>query len=241
VRILDLTKRIEDLISNGLDMGPQTRLFLDEELGPHPTSDADGDLSGDSEFTDLYGAATDELIDQVVAARGAAQEARCSRLRQDPRSPTSSATPAIRVWVDVPEQPKEIDALAEDEAPAAESQAPASAASDGAPGAASVADLIARGEGARVEFKQTARINLATKQRDPAIELMVVKSIAGFMNAPGGTLLIGVADRGDVFGTEKKDLKTSGAVESGRIRAVADRAPRQLGRTDGHLAGNHSL
>jgi ATP-dependent Lon protease len=117
------------------------------------------------------------------------------------------------VWVDVPEQPEEIDPLAEDEAPDAESPTAASAASDGAPRAASVTDLIARGEGARVEFKQTARVNLATKQRDPVIELMVVKSIAGFMNAHGGTLLVGVADRGDVFGIEK-DLKTLGSKQN---------------------------
>jgi ATP-dependent Lon protease len=111
------------------------------------------------------------------------------------------------VWVDVPEQPEEIHPSADDGARAAR---PGSAAADeGARAEASVIDLIARGEGARVEFKQTARVNLATKQRDPVIELMAVKSIAGFMNAHGGTLLIGVTDRGEVFGIER-DLKTLG-------------------------------
>ena len=81
------------------------------------------------------------------------------------------------------------------------------------PNGLSTADLIARGESGQVEFKQTARVNLATKQRDKVIELMVVKSIAGFMNAQGGTLLLGVTDRGDVFGIEK-DLKTLGSKQN---------------------------
>jgi ATP-dependent Lon protease len=117
------------------------------------------------------------------------------------------------VWVDVPEQPEEIDPLAEDEVAATEPRSAGSAAGDGAPRGASVAELIARGEGARVEFKQTARVNLSTKQRDQVIELMVAKSIAGFMNARGGTLLIGVTDRGEIFGLQK-DLKTLGSKQN---------------------------
>jgi ATP-dependent Lon protease len=74
----------------------------------------------------------------------------------------------------------------------------------------SIAELMAGGESARVEFKQTARVNLTTKQRDQVIELMVVKSVAGFMNGRGGTLLLGVIDTGEVFGIEK-DMKTLGS------------------------------
>src|SRR3954470_5380586 len=113
------------------------------------------------------------------------------------------------VWVDVPEQPEAVDPLADDEG----HKLAAAAADDGAPSGGSIADLIARGEGARVEFKQTARVNLSTKQRDQVIELMVAKSIAGFMNAHGGTLLIGVTDRGEVFGLQK-DLKTLGSKQN---------------------------
>src|SRR3954469_22406603 len=117
------------------------------------------------------------------------------------------------VWVDVPEQPEEIDPLAEDEAAATEPRSAGSVADDGAPRGASIAEIIARGEGARVEFKQTARVNVATKQRDQVIELMVAKSIAGFMNAHGGTLLLGVTDRGEIFGLQK-DLKTLGSKQN---------------------------
>jgi ATP-dependent Lon protease len=76
-----------------------------------------------------------------------------------------------------------------------------------------VAELIRLGEGPRIEFKETARVNLATGQRDKIIELMVIKTIAGFMNAAGGTLLVGVADDGEVVGI-KKDIKTLGSKQS---------------------------
>jgi ATP-dependent Lon protease len=69
--------------------------------------------------------------------------------------------------------------------------------------AASTKELMASGEGRCVEFKSTARVNLATTQRDAAIELAVVKTVAGFLNAQGGVLLIGVADDGTARGLEE--------------------------------------
>jgi uncharacterized membrane protein YeaQ/YmgE (transglycosylase-associated protein family) len=65
-----------------------------------------------------------------------------------------------------------------------------------------VVELIAAGEGERVERKSTARVNIRTGERDTRIEEEVVLTVAGFMNASGGTLLIGVADDGTVFGME---------------------------------------
>lgn len=63
-----------------------------------------------------------------------------------------------------------------------------------------LAELVAAGEGDRVEFKSTARRNLRTGERDEKLELVVVKTVAGFLNAQGGTLVIGVADDGRVVG-----------------------------------------
>ena len=57
-----------------------------------------------------------------------------------------------------------------------------------------VTELMAAGESSGVEFKQTARWNIHTKQRDAKIELVIAKTVAGFLNADGGTLLIGVDD-----------------------------------------------
>lgn len=66
-----------------------------------------------------------------------------------------------------------------------------------------VAVLMAAGEGHRVEFKQTARWNVHTKGRDAKIELVIAKTVVGFLNADGGTLLIGVNDAGEAVGLDE--------------------------------------
>lgn len=65
-----------------------------------------------------------------------------------------------------------------------------------------VTDLIVAGEGDAIEFKSTLRANLHTGQHDDKMQLAVLKTIAGFLNAKGGTLLIGVSDSGEVLGLE---------------------------------------
>jgi hypothetical protein len=65
-----------------------------------------------------------------------------------------------------------------------------------------VEQLVNSGEAVTVEFKSTLRINLHTGEKDPRIELSVLKTIAAFLNSNGGTLIIGVADNGDPVGIE---------------------------------------
>jgi hypothetical protein len=65
-----------------------------------------------------------------------------------------------------------------------------------------VEDLIAGGESDTVEFKSTARYNAHTGQADPRLEHVVLKTIAGFANASGGTLLLGVNDDGELLGLD---------------------------------------
>lgn len=62
------------------------------------------------------------------------------------------------------------------------------------------AELIRLGESASVEFKSTARRNLHTQQRDPGIEGVIARTVCGFLNGRGGTLLVGVSDDGEVLG-----------------------------------------
>jgi len=62
--------------------------------------------------------------------------------------------------------------------------------------------VVQSGEGKTREFKSTLRINMHTKQVDPRMELGCLKTIAGFLNTHGGTLVIGVADNGDPVGIE---------------------------------------
>lgn len=68
------------------------------------------------------------------------------------------------------------------------------------PTAISIADLVAAGESDSVEFKSTLRTNLHTGQPDDKIQLAALKTIAGFLNARGGRLVIGVDDDGKVLG-----------------------------------------
>lgn len=65
-----------------------------------------------------------------------------------------------------------------------------------------VGELITNGENASVEFKQTAIYNVHTKVKDSKVELAVIKTVAGFLNAKGGVLLIGVHDDGSPVGLE---------------------------------------
>jgi len=65
-----------------------------------------------------------------------------------------------------------------------------------------VAEQLSAGETDRVEFKATARINLHTGQKDVRMEQVIAKTVCGFLNADGGTLLIGVDDEGTPLGLD---------------------------------------
>jgi len=66
----------------------------------------------------------------------------------------------------------------------------------------SAAELITDGESDSVEFKSAARYNSHTKERDPRIELVIAKTVAGMANSQGGVLLIGVNDDGQPVGLD---------------------------------------
>lgn len=63
-------------------------------------------------------------------------------------------------------------------------------------------DFIARGEGPSLEFKSSIRWDHRNAVVNPALEKVVAKTIAGFMNHEGGTLVVGVTDEGSIVGVE---------------------------------------
>lgn len=71
----------------------------------------------------------------------------------------------------------------------------------------SINDLIAAGEGTQLEFKSSLRWNRREGKRDAIIEFATLRTVAAFMNARGGTLLIGIDDSGTPLGLED-DYKT---------------------------------
>lgn len=86
-----------------------------------------------------------------------------------------------------------------------------------------IADLIAGGETGAVEFKSTLRTNLHTGQVDDKIQVSVLKTIAGFLNAKGGTLLIGVADDGEVLGLDADGFQSEDKLGLHLVNLVKDR------------------
>ena len=63
-------------------------------------------------------------------------------------------------------------------------------------------DLIRAGESDVLEFKSTLRANLHTGKHDKSIEHAVLKTLAGFLNTQGGSLVIGVSNEGAPLGVE---------------------------------------
>jgi hypothetical protein len=86
-----------------------------------------------------------------------------------------------------------------------------------------VASLIAGGETDAVEYKSTLRRNLHTGQIDEKMHLAVLKTVAGFLNCSGGTLLIGVADDGEVLGLEADDFPNEDKLQLHLVNLITDR------------------
>lgn len=83
-------------------------------------------------------------------------------------------------------------------------------------------DMINQGEGVYTEFKSTLRVNLHTMEKDPRMEHAILKTINGFLNSDGGTLVIGIDDDGKALGLhndkfeneDKMDLYLSNIIKS---------------------------
>lgn len=65
-----------------------------------------------------------------------------------------------------------------------------------------LADYLLTGEGNRVEFKSTVRMNLKSGKQGKEIELAWLKAVVAFLNSEGGVLLLGIGDDSEVLGLE---------------------------------------
>ncbi len=72
-----------------------------------------------------------------------------------------------------------------------------------------ILNLIRKGENKHIEFKESFSKNLETGQKDKVIEKSALKTIVGFLNADGGTLLIGISDKGEIKGIENDFFKNA--------------------------------
>jgi hypothetical protein len=89
--------------------------------------------------------------------------------------------------------------------------------------APTTAELITGGETEGVEFKSTLRTNLHTGQPDDKIQTAALKTIAAFLNAGGGTLLIGVADDGSVTGLAADSFPNEDKMSLHLVNLIRDR------------------
>jgi hypothetical protein len=71
-----------------------------------------------------------------------------------------------------------------------------------------VEDMLT-GENAALEYKSSMRWDMRREQVNKDLEKVIAKSVAGFLNSEGGTLLIGVADDCTILGLDY-DLQTLG-------------------------------
>lgn len=69
-----------------------------------------------------------------------------------------------------------------------------------------ILELIRRGEGKKLEFKSTLRMNLMSGKPDWSVEHAVLKTIIAYLNTDGGTLLVGVSNTGQVLGIENDNF-----------------------------------
>ncbi len=65
-----------------------------------------------------------------------------------------------------------------------------------------IISVIKNGENDRVEFKSSLRYDFYRKSANIDLETVVLKTIAGFLNATGGRLIIGVDDESKIIGLE---------------------------------------
>ena len=84
-------------------------------------------------------------------------------------------------------------------------------------------DLIRAGESDSAEFKSTLRTNLHTGQRDKRMEDAVLKTLAGFLNTQGGSLVIGVSDEGTPLGVEADGFPDEDKMSLHLVNIVNDR------------------
>ena len=70
-----------------------------------------------------------------------------------------------------------------------------------------ITEIIEDGENEKVEFKSSIRYDYLRKVTNRDLELVIAKTIVGFMNTKGGKLIIGVDDDGNTLGLEN-DFKT---------------------------------
>lgn len=89
--------------------------------------------------------------------------------------------------------------------------------------------LIKKGEGEQLEFKASVRWDFRQDKLNRALEVVIAKTMAGFMNHRGGSLLIGVTDDGKITGLEYDYNTLKHKDRDGFERCIMDIVASRLG------------
>jgi len=101
----------------------------------------------------------------------------------------------------------------------------------GKPELRTVQQLIENDEDYAVEFKSTARWDLREDQPSKAMEDAIVKTVAGFLNSEGGTLLIGIGPDRDVVGLDHDYARVKPANGDGFVNWLTTHLINAFGHT----------
>lgn len=89
--------------------------------------------------------------------------------------------------------------------------------------------LIKDGEGEHLEFKASVRWDFRQEKPNRALEAVIAKTLVGFMNHRGGSLLIGVTDDGEVVGLEHDYQTLKHKDRDGFERCITDIVTTRMG------------
>ncbi len=91
-------------------------------------------------------------------------------------------------------------------------------------------NLIAQGESDLLEFKSSFRWDVEQQRVNKQLETVILKTLAGYLNsAIGGTLLIGVADNGEIIGLDKDYQSLNRHDQDGFEQAIVTAISSHLG------------
>ena len=100
-----------------------------------------------------------------------------------------------------------------------------------------IESLINMGESDTLEFKESLSLDTKTQTKEKYIENEVLKTIAGFINSDGGTLLIGVKDNGIITGIDHEAEKFYSGNSNKEKLLCLDALLRHLGNKLKHSLG----
>lgn len=104
---------------------------------------------------------------------------------------------------------------------------------------ADVKDIISKGENDSIEFKSSLRWDYHQEKINKALEMVIIKTISAFLNAEGGTLLIGVDDDGNILGLENDYSTFSKNNSDGFLLSLTNLINQNLGkRTHKYISAN---